>query len=366
MSFVCDCQQLHTPLPSNDVLVFSPSAHISRRLSLLCGEKARYQSGPGWRLSGSVTQLVQRITALAEALKPNEREQVQILPLVENQLIYWHSLQLPLWLKLQHSAWFPEALSQLRVAFQPVFDLRSGAVFGFEALIRAQVGERLYGAGELLSAAPAHGGLYVFDRQARQAAIVQGAALTEQNKHLLINFMPGTVYDPEVCLNTTFRACQASQIDPSRLIFEVVETEACPDLELLRSVLNRYRREGMQVALDDLGAGHNSLVYLEALRPDLVKLDKSLMIGITPDDPRTALVAALVRYAHELGIQVVAEGLETATELDAAFALGADLGQGYGLGYPVFERDYVSEAAAAQQIQGHHGVHASTAITPPT
>ena len=182
------------------------------------------------------------------------------------------------------------------MAFQPVFDLGSGAVFGHEALVRARLGERLIGAGELLSAAPAHGGLHLFDSRARQVAIRQGAALTTDPEqgggHLLINFMPGVVYDPEVCLSTTFAACRESGVDPARLIFEVVETESVPDLPVLRTVLDRYRREGMKVALDDLGAGHSSLVYLEALRPDIVKLDKSLLLGLTLDDPRVKLVDA--------------------------------------------------------------------------
>ncbi|AWN24586.1 EAL domain-containing protein [Deinococcus irradiatisoli] len=260
-------------------------------------------------------------------------------------------MTLPLWLKFSDSAWFPEALRGLKVAFQPVFDLHSGEVFGHEALIRAELGGRIVGAGDLLAAAPAHGGLHVFDRQARQAAIFQGAALTDSGSHLLINFMPGVVYDPEVCLNTTFAACRQSGVDPARLIFEVVETESYPDLEVLRSVLNRYRREGMRVALDDLGAGHSSLMYLEALRPDIVKLDQSLLLGITENDPRVALVDALIRYAHNLDVQVVAEGLETEAEVRAALALGADLGQGYGLGRPAFERDTATEAASSQRLR---------------
>ncbi|WP_241191287.1 EAL domain-containing protein [Deinococcus psychrotolerans] len=339
----------------------------------MCGAAQRHTSGPGWHFTGSAEQLSARFGAILEALKSSEWAQVQVLPVRDGQPVYWQAMTLPKWLTRAQTTWFPEALSHLKVAFQPVFDLRSGAVFGFEALIRAQVGQQLYGAGELLGAAPAHGGLHLFDRQARQAAIRQGAALT-QSGHLLINFMPGVVYDPEVCLNTTFAVCRESGIDPARLIFEVVETEHFPDLDLLRSVLGRYRREGMQVALDDLGAGQSSLVYLEALRPDIVKLDKSLMIGITSDDPRTALVGALIRYAHELGVQVVAEGLETAAELAAATALGADLGQGYGLSRPTFERNLVTEAAACQQIQAQgkpskHSTGLGTAalsITPPT
>ena len=350
---------------AKDIVLFSSSSHISRRLAFLCGAGQRSDSGPGWHFGNAAGDLDQIIEAVAAALKPNEVGQVQVVPLLEGQAAYWQALSLPLWLTLQQTAWFPEALDHLKPAFQPVFDLRSGAVFGHEALIRAGMGERLYGAGELLSAAPAHGGQHVFDRQARLAAIQQGAALTRTTTrgegHLFINFMPGVVYDPEVCLSSTFAACREAGVDPARLIFEVVETEGIHDLGLLKSVLDRYRREGMQVALDDLGAGHSSLTYLKTLRPDIVKLDKDLMLGITATDPRTPLVQALIRYAHDLGVRVVAEGLESAAELEAATALGADLGQGYGLGRPVFERDTAAEAEAGQRIRALQHLHSQPA-----
>ncbi|UWX63338.1 EAL domain-containing protein [Deinococcus rubellus] len=349
--FTCDCQRLQTGPVAEEMIVFSSSSHVTRRLARLCVGAKPYTGGPGWRLSGGACQLAAQLSALADALKPGELAQVQVMPLIDQQPAYWDVMPLALRVTLSETAWFPESLGTLHMAFQPVFDLGSGAVFGHEALVRAQLGERLIGAGELLSAALAHGGLHLFDRLARQLAIHQGAALTEGGGHLLINFMPGVVYDPEVCLGSTFAAGLENGIDPARLIFEVVETEAFPDLEVLQKVLDRYRREGMRVALDDLGAGHSSLIYLESLRPDLVKLDKSLLLGLTLADPRAELVDALIRYAHQLGVQVVAEGLETGADLAVAVALGADLGQGHRLGHPMFERDLAAEAAAGQLIR---------------
>jgi EAL domain-containing protein (putative c-di-GMP-specific phosphodiesterase class I) len=346
----CDCERLHPLSPGSDLLIFSASGHVTRKLSLIAGVSGLAQSGPGWRLQASKGALEPRLSALCGALKPAEREQVQVVPIRDEQPLFWQASTLPLWLTRLQTAWFPEALGNLHFVFQPVFDLRSGAVFGHEALVRARQGEQMIGALELLSAAPAHGGLHVFDRQARIAAIEQGAALTHGG-HLLINFMPGVVYDPEVCLSSTFAACAAVGVDPSRLIFEAVESDHFPDLELLGAVLSRYRREGMQVALDDLGAGRSSLLHLETLRPDIVKLDRSLMLGLTENDPRIALVGALIEYAHRLGVQVVVEGLETAFELEVAVSLGADLGQGYGLGRPVHERETHTEAASSSRIR---------------
>ena len=91
------------------------------------------------------------------------------------------------------------------------------------------------------------------------------------------------------------------------------------------------------VALDDLGAGHSSLTYLDALRPDVVKLDRELISGIDSDPSRQRLVGALIDYAHELDVRVVAEGIETEAELAVIADLGADLGQGWYLGRPAAE-----------------------------
>jgi EAL domain-containing protein (putative c-di-GMP-specific phosphodiesterase class I) len=93
-----------------------------------------------------------------------------------------------------------------------------------------------------------------------------------------------------------------------RICFEVVETEQYP-----------------------------SLTYLDALRPDVVKLDRSLISGIDGDPPRQRLVGALIDYAHELDVRVVAEGIETQAELAVIAELGADLGQGWYLGRPAVE-----------------------------
>jgi EAL domain-containing protein (putative c-di-GMP-specific phosphodiesterase class I) len=119
-----------------------------------------------------------------------------------------------------------------------------------------------------------------------------------------------------------------------RVCFEVVETERFPDLRFLKGILDEYRNHGAMIALDDLGAGHSSVAYLAALRPDIVKLDRELVSGIDEDPARGRLVRALVQYAHDLGVRVVAEGIETESELAAVREIGADLGQGWYLGRP--------------------------------
>ena len=140
-----------------------------------------------------------------------------------------------------------------------------------------------------------------------------------------------------MCLRTTWVIARRHGLSMERICFEVVETEQYPDVALLRRILDTYREQGAMVALDDLGAGHSSLTYLDALRPDLVKLDRALISGIDHDPPRQRLVGALIDYAHELDVRVVAEGIETEGELAVIGDLSADLGQGWYLGRPAAE-----------------------------
>jgi diguanylate cyclase (GGDEF)-like protein/PAS domain S-box-containing protein len=154
---------------------------------------------------------------------------------------------------------------------------------------------------------------------------------------LFVNFTPTAIYDPEVCLRTTWAIARRLGLSIERICFEVVETEEFPDLAFLARILDEYRAQGAMVALDDLGAGHSSLSYLETLRPDVVKLDRELIAGLAEDAPRQRLLGAMIDYAHELDIRVVAEGIETEDDLAATRALGADLGQGWYLGRPAAE-----------------------------
>ncbi|MBZ9751050.1 EAL domain-containing protein [Deinococcus sp. HMF7604] len=278
------------------------------------------------------------LRALLELAGPSAQTELLATPaLTSGQPDPWAVRPLAVWLNRLETPWYADALKTLTFDLQPIVALGTGAVTGYEALVRApHRGQRL-GAGELLRAAESHGHLRAFDALARREAIRQATPQLTQDQQLFINFAPGVVYNPDVCLQTTFAACREAGADFGRLVFEVTESEQFPDLDMLRRILTRYRAEGARVALDDLGAGHTSLTYLAALRPDIVKLDRDLSANLHGNDPRVDLVAALIRYAHELEIEVVAEGIETVDVLKLVTALGADYAQGYVLGRPAPE-----------------------------
>lgn len=331
----CDCQTLSpTDLGQPDRLALhSASAHVQRKLWLaLEAHHLTYQTH-GQTLV-VLPESFAALNTLLDSFSVSERHELLATPWQDGGPDPWQIAPLEQWLRRLNTPWFAGAAQQVHFMVQPIVRLHDMQVHGHEALVRAHWQGQELGAGTLLMAAAAHGQARAFDAHARRHAIMQVYPALPQGQRLFLNFSPSVVYNPDICLQTTFEACRQVGADFSRLVFEVTESEAFPDLGLLRRILQRYRAEGARVALDDLGAGHTSLAYLSELRPDVVKLDRALVSGLHADDPRVPLVQALITYAHALGIEVVAEGIETPDELALLTALGSDYGQGYYLGRP--------------------------------
>lgn len=171
------------------------------------------------------------------------------------------------------------------------------------------------------------------DRAARISA-VDTASRMATDTDVFINFMPGSVYDPGVCLRTTVQAAAESGLSPQRVVFEIVESQRIEDMNHLRGIVNFYRAAGFRIALDDFGAGNSNMEVYLALKPDFVKLDKSLTQNLVPGDERINVVGSLIQTFHSTGIQVVAEGIETEENAKAVIACGTDRMQGYYFGRP--------------------------------
>ncbi len=235
--------------------------------------------------------------------------------------------------------WLPGLLNGPDVYphLQPIVSLTDGRTYGYESLLRGRVGDRELSGGEIVAAAQAHGAIFTLDLVGRTVALEQAMPKLVGDEVLFVNFTPTAIYDPEVCLRTTWAIARRHGLSMDRICFEVVETERFPDISFLRRILDEYRQQGAMVALDDLGSGNSSLVYLKELRPDVVKLDRALISGIDGDSARQRLMGGVIDYAHELDIRVVAEGIETEAELAVIVDLGADLGQGFYLGRPAAE-----------------------------
>jgi len=229
---------------------------------------------------------------------------------------------------------FAQERTAFRSVYQPIVTLGAAepTVVGYEALLRAQGAEGPVLPAAMFAAAERAGWTHVLDRIGRTTAL-RGAAGWLGDGLLFVNFLPTTIYRPQVCLRTTEQAAELAGLRLDQLVFEVTESEQVKDLDHLSDVFAYYRERGCKVALDDLGAGYSSLNLLVRLRPDVVKLDKEI-VQCLPEPTSTAVVAAVVDITHSYGGLVLAECVETAEQAAAARDLGVDLGQGWYFGRP--------------------------------
>jgi EAL domain-containing protein (putative c-di-GMP-specific phosphodiesterase class I) len=281
-------------------------------------------AGPGWQAT---------LKDVLRALSNNEGEALWAVRLGDPQ-----SLPLPAAKVLAQARtdWFPEFLSFGRMLphFQPIVDLQSGEVVGREALIRGKLAAVELRGGELMAAAEAHDALFSFDSRARSAALSVGLALLPPGETLFVNLDPRSVLDVTHSVLSTWPAVKRSGGDPRRVCIELVRAERCRDRDLLVELTAAHREQGARIAVDDLSGGVESLDCLEAVRPDVAKLDTDFVDRVEQSVSQRRLVAALVECAHELGCKVVAEGVERVTQFEAVRALGVDFGQGYYFGHP--------------------------------
>ncbi|MCA9415976.1 MAG: EAL domain-containing protein, partial [Candidatus Omnitrophica bacterium] len=154
------------------------------------------------------------------------------------------------------------------------------------------------------------------------------------NSLLSINFLPNAVYNPEACIQTTLRAAKDFNFPQRNIIFEVTEGEKVTDHGHLKSIFDEYKRLGFKTAIDDFGAGYSGLNLLAEFQPDIIKLDRALIMGIDQDHVRQTIVGAVLSVTRELGIDVIAEGIETTEESQTLRDLGVRLFQGYLLAHP--------------------------------
>jgi EAL domain-containing protein (putative c-di-GMP-specific phosphodiesterase class I) len=214
---------------------------------------------------------------------------------------------------------------RFQVVFQPVVDLVTGLPSGVEALSRFPSApvrppdEWFEEAGQV--------GLRPSLELATAGVALRSLQRLRPGLHLSINVSPATALSGrlgEILVG----------VDLDRVVLELTEHAAVADYPALVAALARWRRQGARLAVDDAGGGYASFAHILSLSPDFIKLDVSLTRDIHVDTKRQALARAITGFAAELGASVVAEGIETAAELEVIAGLGTPLGQGFHLGRP--------------------------------
>ncbi len=234
------------------------------------------------------------------------------------------------------AAWFARADEQraeveailsdpdaIHMVFQPIMDLRTGRVAGYEALMRVR-SEPTRGPDVWLSHAHRCGLGYALEARAITAALA--VAERPAGVHLAINLSPSSL--------TSEIVLRSLPDDLTGLLIEVTENELVSDDPSLHEALAQLRGRGARLAVDDTGAGYAGLTHVMRVRPDMIKLDRALTTEVDKDPVKAALVASFVRYARDINATVCAEGIETIAELECLAGLDVAFGQGYAIARP--------------------------------
>jgi diguanylate cyclase (GGDEF)-like protein len=228
---------------------------------------------------------------------------------------------------------------EFEVFYQPLVQFDDAAIVGFEALLRWHHPARgLLDPVDFMERAEASGvivpiGAWVIREVCRQAAAWDAAAPDLEPLVVSVNLSARQLTHPDL-VDTVTDALTTSGIVPSTLALEVTESMLMEDPELCADVLHSLRALGVQLAIDDFGTGQSSLGYLKHLPVDCLKIDQTFVEGLGTDPDDTAIVDAVVRLGHALGLAVTAEGIETNEQLRQLEALGCDLGQGFYFAKP--------------------------------
>ncbi|MDE5412526.1 EAL domain-containing protein [Alkalihalobacterium chitinilyticum] len=217
---------------------------------------------------------------------------------------------------------------------QPIIQVNDGKVFGYEFLLRPTDNHFPFFPGELFAFSQRAGLQSLLDSQARIGSIEVSAKLLQEGQKRFINFLPSSIYDPNHCLKSTFKVVEQFNVNPSDLVFEVVETEKIKDIDHLKKIFSTYKQHGVHVALDDIGTGYSTIEVLKELNPNFAKIDRHLVDHCDMDKEKQQKLKAIQEVANANGIILLAEGIERKEELTYCKEIGVDLAQGYLIARP--------------------------------
>ncbi|MCD8508933.1 MAG: EAL domain-containing protein [Bacillus sp. (in: Bacteria)] len=230
--------------------------------------------------------------------------------------------------------WIDEVIKEELITcfYQPIVNVNK-EVYGYEILSRFQKEDgSLISPALVFEGAKDRGRLYALDRVCRMTAVKHAKVL--KNKKAFINFIPTSIYSPEFCLKSTTKIADKLGIDPSQLVFEVVETEKVDDVDHLKRILTYYKEKGFKYALDDVGEGFSTIELLEDITPHYMKLDMQFVREVASDLNKQRVAKKFLEMAIKVGSIPLAEGVESQEDFDWLKQAGYQLFQGYFFGKP--------------------------------
>ncbi len=217
--------------------------------------------------------------------------------------------------------------------YEPIVEVESRTVFGYEALARGPEGSRFHSPFALFTAAESHDLVFELDCVCRASGL-RGAVDFPDETKLFLNIRPTTIHDPSFQADRITETLERCRLSPRDVVFEISEQESIRSFGAFGEMRDYYKSLGFQFALDDTGAGYAGLEELLEVEPDYIKIDRAMVSGVDQDPARQDVLAALLQLADKMGAQVIGEGLDTLEELEMLGRLGIRFGQGWLFGHP--------------------------------
>lgn len=229
--------------------------------------------------------------------------------------------------------------AKLTTLFQPILDVQHNETFGFEALNRPKTSTLFANPDAFYEFVGQTKSVFSFECFCRNLSLQRyterlNLELHKQNFTLFLNIHPNVLLDKNYHSGETLTQLKSLGIQPQQVVFELTERSAVTDFDEFSRVLSHYRSQGYRIAIDDVGSGYNSLKTLIYLKPEFIKIDRSLIQNIDVEIPQQQLLSVILNYAQQSETKVIAEGIERIEEFQYIKQVGVHYAQGYAIGRP--------------------------------
>ena len=230
----------------------------------------------------------------------------------------------------------------LHTYFQPIVDIQTMQTMGFEALNRPEPSQLFSSVDQFYEFVGQTDCVFLFECFCRNLSLQRfkerlHGDLINRGFLVFLNIHPNVLLDKKYHSGETLQLLKELGIKPQQVVFELTERSAVIDFVEFERVLSHYRSQGYRIAVDDVGSGYNSLKTLIYLKPEFIKLDRSLIQFIDQNSEQQQLVSLLMGYAEKVETKIIAEGIERQEELEYLHKIGIHYAQGYAIGKPAKE-----------------------------
>ena len=231
-----------------------------------------------------------------------------------------------------------EIIAKLDYAFQPIIYSHTGKIYAIEALVRGvQNIDGLNSIDDLFDKAFNDDFLYELDLQLREKAISKFSNIEIENLKIFYNLDNRIIYNKKYTQGNTAKILDKYKLDKNRICFELSEKGTAIEQNALSFMIQKYKESGYSIAIDDFGIGVSGLKLLYFSEAHVIKLDRFFITNIDQDSKKKLFCSSIIEMAHIMGMQVIAEGIETAKEFYTCKDIGADFIQGYLVQYPTLD-----------------------------